>query len=163
MVKETLIMENKFKLTQSGYEQHQKELEELKGPVREQNLQDLKEARAMGDLSENADYDAARDEQARIEARIKEIENILKNSSIIKENNRSRLISIGKQVSIKFVKQNIEKSFRIVGSVEADPLNNLISDESPLGKALIGKKKDDVVYYKAETGKDITVEILEVK
>mgnify|MGYP000058939017 CR=1 FL=1 len=156
-------MENKFKLTQSGYEQHKRELEELKGPVREKNLQDLKEARSLGDLSENADYDAARDEQARIEARIKEIENILKNSVIINENSRSRTISIGKQVTIKFVKQDLEKQFKIVGSVEANPMNNQISDESPLGKALIGKKKGQTVHYKAETGKDITVEIIEVK
>lgn len=156
-------MENKFKLTQSGYDQHQAELEELKGPIREKNLQDLKEARSMGDLSENADYDAARNEQARIETRIKEIENILKNSTIIQENNRSRIISIGKNVGLLFVNQKLEKSFKIVGSVEADPLNNLISDESPLGKALIGKKKGQTVNYKAETGKDITVDILDVK
>jgi len=156
-------MENKFKLTQSGYDQHKKELEELKGPIREKNLQDLKEARALGDLSENADYDAARNEQARIEARIKEIENILKNSVIIQENNRSRIISIGKTVKLLFVNQKLEKSFKIVGSVEADPLNNLISDESPLGKALIGKKKSQTVVYKAETGKEITVDIIDVK
>jgi len=156
-------MENKFKLTQSGYDQHKKELEELKGPIREKNLLDLKEARAQGDLSENADYDAARDEQARIEARIKEIENILKNSVIINENSRSRLISVGKQVTVKFVKQNLERQLKIVGSVEANPLNNQISDESPLGKALIGNKKGQTVNYKAETGKDITVEIVDVK
>ena len=106
-------MENKFKLTQAGYDQHQLELEELKGPVREKNLQDLKEARAQGDLSENADYDAARDEQARIEARIKEIENILKNAVIINENSRSKLIAVGKQITVKFVKQNIEKTSAI--------------------------------------------------
>lgn len=156
-------MENKFKLTQAGYEQHQKELEELKGPIREKNLQDLQEARAQGDLSENADYDAARDEQARIEARIKEIENILKNSVIINENSRSKTISVGKQVTIKFVDLKKEKTLKIVGPVEANPLNNQISDESPLGKALIGQKKGQTIQYKAETGKDITVEILEVK
>jgi transcription elongation factor GreA len=156
-------MENKFKLTQAGYEQHQKELEELKGPIREKNLQDLQEARAQGDLSENADYDAARDEQARIEARIKEIENILKNSVIINENSRSKTISVGKQVTIKFVDLKTEKTLKIVGPVEANPLNNQISDESPLGKALIGQKKGQTIQYKAETGKEITVEILEVK
>jgi transcription elongation factor GreA len=156
-------MENKFKLTQAGYEQHQKELEELKGPIREKNLQDLQEARAQGDLSENADYDAARDEQARIEARIKEIENILKNSVIINENSRSKTISVGKQVTIKFVDLKKEKTLKIVGPVEANPLNNQISDESPLGKALIGQKKGQTIQYKAETGKEITVEILEVK
>lgn len=156
-------MENKFKLTQSGFQQHQDELEELKGPIREKNLLDLKEARAQGDLSENADYDAARDEQARIEARIKEIENILKNSIIINENNRSRLISVGKQVTVRFVKQGIEKQLKIVGSVEANPLANQISDESPLGKGLIGQKKGQIIHFKAETGKDITVEIIDVK
>lgn len=156
-------MENKFKLTQSGFQQHKDELEELKGPVREKNLEDLKEARAQGDLSENADYDAARDEQARIEARIKEIENILRNSIIINENSKSRLISVGKQVTVKYIKQGIEKQLKIVGSVEANPLTNQISDESPLGKNLIGQKKGQIVHFKAETGKDITVEIIDVK
>ncbi|HKL47100.1 MAG TPA: transcription elongation factor GreA [Candidatus Izemoplasmatales bacterium] len=156
-------MENKFKLTQAGYDQHKKELEELKGPIREKNLHDLKEARAQGDLSENADYDAARDEQARIEARIKEIENILKNATIINENSRSKSITIGKNVKVKFVHNKIEKQLKIVGPVEANPLNSKISDESPLGKALIGKKKGQTINYKAETGKDITVEIIDVK
>ncbi|MGE4571899.1 MAG: transcription elongation factor GreA [Candidatus Izemoplasmatales bacterium] len=156
-------MENKFKLTQAGFEQHQKELEELKGPIREKNLQDLQEARAQGDLSENADYDAARDEQARIEARIKEIENILKNAVIINENSRSKSISVGKQITVKFIKQNVEKKLKLVGPVEANPLSNQISDESPLGKALIGQKKGQIIHYKAETGKEITVEILDVK
>ena len=156
-------MENKFKLTQVGYEQHQKELEELKGPIREKNLQDLQEARAQGDLSENADYDAARDEQARIESRIKEIENILKNAVLINENSRSKSIAVGKQVTVEFVNLNIRKNLKIVGPVEANPLNNQISDESPLGKALLGQKKDQVIHYKAETGKDVVVKIIDVK
>lgn len=156
-------MENKFKLTQAGFDQHEAELKELKGPIREKNLQDLQEARAQGDLSENADYDAARDEQARIEARIKEIENILKNAVLINENSRSKSITIGKSVTVKFAHTGKERQLKIVGPVEANPLNHKISDESPLGKALIGQKKGDTINYKAETGKDITVEIIDVK
>lgn len=97
-------MENNYQLTEAGYEQLKQELEELKGVKRIENLEALKEARSQGDLSENADYDAAREEQARIESRIKEIENILKHSEIIKENSRSKVISIGKTVIVNIIK-----------------------------------------------------------
>jgi transcription elongation factor GreA len=156
-------MDNTYKLTEAGYEQLKKELEELKGDKRNANLQELKEARAQGDLSENADYDAARDEQARIEARIKEIENILKNSEIIKENNRSRVIGMGKTVVVKFLHNNVETEFTIVGKLEANPMQKKVSNESPLGKALIGSKKGKVVTYKSETGQEINVEVIDVK
>jgi transcription elongation factor GreA len=156
-------MDNTYKLTEAGYEQLKKELEELKGDKRNANLQELKEARAQGDLSENADYDAARDEQARIEARIKEIENILKNSEIIKENNRSRVIGMGKTVVVKFLHNNLEIEFTIVGKLEANPMQKKVSNESPLGKALIGSKKGKVVTYKSETGQEINVEVIDVK
>jgi transcription elongation factor GreA len=156
-------MDNTYKLTEAGYEQLKKELEELKGDKRNANLQELKEARAQGDLSENADYDAARDEQARIEARIKEIENILKNSEIIKENNRSRVIGMGKTVVVKFLHNNLETEFTIVGKLEANPMQKKVSNESPLGKALIGSKKGKVVTYKSETGQEINVEVIDVK
>lgn len=156
-------MENTYKLTEAGYNQLKSELEELKGEKRHANLEALKEARAQGDLSENADYDAARDEQARIEARIKEIENILKNSEIIKENNRSRVIGMGKTVRIKFLHNDLEIEFTIVGKLEANPMAKKISNESPLGKAIIGSKKGKVITYKSETGQEITVEIVDVK
>ena len=156
-------MDNTYKLTEAGYEQLKKELEELKGDKRNANLQELKEARAQGDLYENADYDAARDEQARIEARIKEIENILKNSEIIKENNRSRVIGMGKTVVVKFLHNNVETEFTIVGKLEANPMQKKVSNESPLGKALIGSKKGKVVTYKSETGQEINVEVIDVK
>ncbi len=157
-------MENIYKLTEVGYAQLKEELDELKGEKRKQNLEALKEARAQGDLSENADYDAARDEQARIEGRIKEIENILKHAEIIKENNRSRVVSIGKTVSIKFLKSSLgEQEYTIVGNLEANPLEKKISNESPLGKALIGNKKGKTLTYKTETGKTVSVEILDVK
>ncbi|PKK95245.1 MAG: transcription elongation factor GreA [Tenericutes bacterium HGW-Tenericutes-5] len=156
-------MENTYKLTEAGFEQLKAELEELKGEKRNANLEALKEARAQGDLSENADYDAARDEQARIEARIKEIENILKNSEIIKENNRSRVIGMGKTVEVKFLDTNRVMEFTIVGRLEANPMQKKVSNESPLGKAIIGAKKGKVLTFKSETGQEVTVEILEVK
>jgi transcription elongation factor GreA len=146
-------MDNTYKLTEAGYEQLKKELEELKGDKRNANLQELKEARAH----------AARDEQARIEARIKEIENILKNSEIIKENNRSRVIGMGKTVVVKFLHNNLEIEFTIVGKLEANPMQKKVSNESPLGKALIGSKKGKVVTYKSETGQEINVEVIDVK
>ncbi len=160
-------MENNYQLTEAGYAQLQAELEELKGPKRTANLEAIKEARSQGDLSENADYDAARDEQARIESRIKEIENILKHSEIIKENNKTRSISIGKTVVINLIKDGKvilkEKEYIIVGNLEANPFEGKISNESPLGRALIGKKKGKSVVFKAESGQEMTAEIVDFK
>jgi len=156
-------MENTYKLTEVGFDQLQAELDELKGPKRAANLEALKEARAQGDLSENADYDAAREEQARIENRIKELENILKNSEIIKENNRSKVIGMGKTVVVRFLHNNYEAEFTIVGKLEANPMQNKVSNESPLGKALIGSKKGKEVSFKSETGQELSVEIVDVK
>jgi len=160
-------MENNYQLTEAGFAQLEAELEELKGEKRKENLEAIKEARSQGDLSENADYDAARDEQARIESRIKEIENILKHSDIIKENSRSRTIGIGKTVTVNLIKDGkkiIEnKDYTIVGKLEANPFDGKISNESPLGQAIIGKRKGKEVVYKAESGQEMTVEIVDIK
>ncbi len=155
-------MENTFKLTEQGYEQLKLELENLKDVDRKQNLEALKEARAQGDLSENADYDAAREEQARIEARIKEIDNILKHSEIIKESS-SKSVSIGKTVLIKYLHNDFAKEYTIVGHLEANPLQGKISNESPIGKVLIGSKKGAKLSFKSETGQEFTIEVVEIK
>jgi len=155
-------MENTYKLTEAGFEKLKQELDQLKDVDRKKNLEALKDARAQGDLSENADYDAAREEQARIEARIKEIDNILKHAEIIKETN-SKVVSIGKTVSIKFITPNTIKEFTIVGHLEANPLAGKISNESPIGKSLIGMRKGAKITYKAETGNEIKIEILDIK
>jgi transcription elongation factor GreA len=155
-------MENTFKLTEAGFEKLKQELEQLKEVDRKKNLEALKEARAQGDLSENADYDAARDEQARIEARIKEIDNILKHAEIIKDSS-SRSVAIGKTVTLRFINQNYERTYDIVGHLEANPLAGKISNESPLGKAIIGAKKGNKIVYKSETGSEIKIEVLEIK
>ena len=160
-------MENNYQLTAAGFAQLKEELEELKGIKRKENLEALKEARSQGDLSENADYDAARDEQARIESRIKEIENILKHSEIIKENSRSKVLGIGKTVTLNLFKGDKiilkNKEYIIVGNLEANPFQGKISNESPLGKALIGKKKGKSVTFKAENGQEMTVEIIDFR
>lgn len=155
-------MENTYKLTDAGFEKLKQELDQLKDVDRKKNLEALRDARAQGDLSENADYDAARDEQARIEARIKEIDNILKHAEIIKESN-SKMVSIGKTVVLKFLASNNTKEYTIVGHLEANPLAGKISNESPIGKALIGMKKGAKITYKAETGNEIKIEILDIK
>lgn len=152
---------NTYKLTKKGLEELKNELETLKTDERERNLEALKDARAQGDLSENADYDAAREEQARIEKRIKELENFIKHAEIIKED-QSNKVNIGKRVVLQINGQD-PKLYTIVGTLEADPLNSRISNESPVGKAVIGKKQGERVMFKTDANKEITVKIVEVK
>ena len=154
-------MDNTYKLTEQGFKDLTDELERLKEVDRKRNLEALKEARAQGDLSENADYDAARDEQARIEARIKEVEGILKNYEIIKEDHSNK-VNIGKTVEIK-VGELPSKVYTIVVSLEADPIKGKISNESPIGKGIIGTKKGQKVTVKTETGQEVLVKIIDVK
>ncbi|MGA0351186.1 MAG: transcription elongation factor GreA [Acholeplasmataceae bacterium] len=151
-----------YQLTQEGYDKLQAELKLLIEVKRDENLEALKEARAQGDLSENADYDAARTEQARIEGRIAEIENILKYAKIIKTN-QDDVINIGKKVKLLFMDTKKEREFYFISSIEVDPLNNKISIESPIGKALKGHEKGDEVTYKSETNKITKVKILDVE
>jgi transcription elongation factor GreA len=151
-----------FQLTQEGVDNLRTELTYLKDVKREENKEALKEARAQGDLSENADYDAARNEQARIEARISEIENILKNVKIIKTTAED-IVAIGKTVVVKFVESEELKEFYLVGSIEADPRARKISNESPIGKAILDKNLGDVVEVKTELGRLFKLEIMEIK
>lgn len=152
---------NKYQLTLEGLEELKVELEKLKTVERDKNLEALKEARAQGDLSENADYDAAREDQARIEGRIKEIENILKNYTLINEKTRGKNIHIGRKVQLRI---NDEKpvDYTIVGSLEANPFKNRISNESPIGKAIIGAKEGDVKNVKTQSNKEVKVTIEKV-
>ena len=154
-------MDNTYKLTKQGHLNLIDEIERLKDVDRKENLEALKDARAQGDLSENADYDAARDDQARIEARIKEVEGILKNFEIIKEDTTNK-VNIGKTIVIK-VGDMEETTYTIVGSLEANPLEGRISNESPIGKGIIGSKKGQTVKIKTETGLDVLVKIIDVK
>ena len=148
----------KIMVTAEGYLDLENELNELKNVRRPQIIQAIKEARALGDLSENADYDAARDEQAQVESRIKELEYKLEHSEII-ENKKKNQVSLG--VVIKY-EDGEEDEYMIVGSLEADPFNNRISNESPIGIAVMGKKQGDVVSVASPNG-SYEVTIKEIK
>ena len=147
------MAEKKNILTYAGLTKLEKELEDLKVNKRAEVAEKIKEAREQGDLSENAEYDAAKDEQRDIEARIEEIENILKNAEVVDEDDvDTKKISVGCKVTILDKEYDEELEFKIVGSTEASSLNGMISNESPLGSALIGKKVGNVVTVESQAG-----------
>ena len=151
--------ENSLILTAEGYLELEEELNELKSVRRPEIIQAIKDARAQGDLSENADYDAARAEQAQIEAKIKELEYRLEHSEIAKTVSQGT-ICVGSTVTV-IDEDDDEDTYKIVGSVEADSFNNKISNESPLGQALIGHKENDMVTVAAPNG-EYTLRVLKV-
>lgn len=138
-------MKKQFRLTQSGVDELQAELDALL--ANRANLAEaIRSARELGDLAENAEYQTARSEQERSEARVAEIENILVNVEIIKKPSAGGKVQLGSTVTLKA--DGKTKQFQVVGTVEADPLNGKISDESPIGQALLGKKIDESVEIK---------------
>jgi transcription elongation factor GreA len=151
-----------FELTKEGVEKLRAELEELKDVKRPEVVRQLQEARAQGDLSENADYDAAREAQAHTEGRIKEIENILDNYKIIRVTSNDDKVNIGKTIKIKFIERKKEATYKLVGTIEANPAQNLISIESPVGKAVLGTSVGDTVSVRLENGNTFHVEVLEI-
>ena len=140
-------------LTSEGLKKLEDELDDLIVVKRKEVAQKIKEAREQGDLSENAEYDAAKDEQRDIEARIEEIEKILKNAEIVDEDEVDlETINIGCQVKILDLEFDEELTYKIVGSTEANSLKGKISNESPVGKALLGKKVGDLVSVETQAG-----------
>ena len=155
-------MEKKNILTYEGLKKLEDELEDLKVNKRREVSEKIKEAREQGDLSENAEYDAAKDEQRDIEARIEEIEKILKNAEVVLEEEAdSDKVSIGCIVKIYDCEFEEEMEYKIVGSTEANSLKGKISNESPVGKALIGKTVGESVKIETEEG-DIEYKILSI-
>lgn len=142
---------NTVYLTQEGLDTLKKELDDLINVRRPENVQAIKEARALGDLSENAEYDAARNEQAVIEARIKQLEKMLENVSIISDVSTDS-VSIGNTVTIKYVDDDEEDEYKIVGSQEANPFESRISNESPIAQALFNHKVGDIVTVQSPNG-----------
>ena len=145
------MKEKKTLLTKEGLKDLQDELDELINVKRPANLKAIKEARALGDLSENADYDAAKNDQAELEGRIKKIEKMLENYQII-EKKASDKVGLGSTVEIKYVDDDETDEYKIVGSQEADPFQSKISNESPIAQALLNKKVGDVVDVDSPNG-----------
>lgn len=146
-------MEKKNLMTYAGLKKLEDELHDLKVVRRKEVAEKIKEAREQGDLSENAEYDAAKDEQRDIEARIEELEAILKNAEVVVEDEAdTERINLGCKVLVYDEEFDEKVEFKIVGSTEANSLQGKISNESPLGKALIGAKVGDMVSVEAPAG-----------
>ena len=157
------MREKKNILTYEGLKKYEDELHDLKVVKRKEVAQKIKEAREQGDLSENAEYDAAKDEQRDIEARIEELEKILKNAEVVDEDEVDlNKINIGCKIRILDVEFNEELEYKIVGSTEANSLKGKISNESPVGKALIGHQVGDEVTVETQAG-SIAYKVLEIQ
>ena len=155
-------MSNKIYLTNEGFLEIEEELNHLKEVKRPEIIKALKDARALGDLSENADYDAARNEQAQIEGRILELEKILETAELIEKRDTDK-VGLGATVTIRYLDEDEDdtEEYRIVGSKEADPSNNKISNESPLAVAIMGAKVGDERTVESPRG-SYRVEIVEI-
>ena len=149
-------------MTQEGFDRLAAELEHLKTVTRGEVAERLKLARSYGDLSENSEYDEAKEEQARVETKIAELENTIKNAKIVEVKHDKSQVSFGSTVTIFDLEFEEEETYTIVGSKEVDPSNNKISSECPLGQALIGAKVDEVITVKTpET--EYQVKIVEIQ
>lgn len=148
-------------LTKNGIAEIAAELDDLKQNVRPEVISQIKEARAQGDLSENAEYHAARDRQGHVEARIKELEYLLDNATIIEEG-KSDTVQVGSTVEIKYIEDGEIETYSIVGSTEADPFENKISNESPIAKGIMGKKKGAIVSIESPNG-SYDIELVSIK
>ena len=157
------MADKKHILTYAGLKKYEDELQDLKVNRRREIAQKIKEAREQGDLSENAEYDAAKDEQRDIEARIEELEKLLKNAEVVVEDevNLDR-INVGCQVKVYDMEFEEEMEFTLVGSTEANSLQNKLSNESPVGRALIGKKVGEIADVETQAG-IIQYKILDIK
>jgi len=152
--KRGVIMTGKHKevlLTEEGLENLKKEYKILIKEKRPAIIADIKEARSLGDLAENAEYHSAREEQAKLEAKIRDIEYMIENVTLIKEGGHNK-IGIGSTVVIEYLEDESEEEYTIVGSLEADPFNNKISNESPIAIAILGHKEEDVVEVESPNG-----------
>ncbi|MGW7878814.1 transcription elongation factor GreA [Staphylococcus shinii] len=157
-------MENQkqYPMTQEGFEKLENELEELKTVKRPEVVEKIKVARSFGDLSENSEYDAAKDEQGFIEQDIQRVEHMLRNALIIEDNGDNNQVQLGKTVTFVELPGD-EEEYQIVGSAESDAFKGKISNESPMAKSLIGKKLDDEVRVPLPNGGEINVKIVNIK
>lgn len=158
-----MITEKKFPMTAAGKQKLEEELEQLKMVKRPEVVERIKVARSFGDLSENSEYDAAKEDQAFVEGRISAVEGMIRNAVIIEESEMSTdTVQLGNKVTFKELPDEEEETYTIVGSAEANPIEGLISNDSPIAKALIGRAKNDTVKINTPGG-EITVVIVEIK
>lgn len=148
-------------VTEEGLKELEKELEDLTTNVRPEVINAIKEARALGDLSENAEYHAAKEKQSIVEARIRELEYLIENSTVIKQGDTSE-VRIGSTVEIKYIDDNEVEEYKIVGSTEADPFENKISNSSPIALAILGKKVNEIASVDSPNG-SYDVQIISIK
>lgn len=155
---------NTIYMTQEGYEKLESELEFLVTVRRREVADQIAEAKAEGDISENAGYDEAKNAQAFLEGRIRELENRIRNAQIIEDDvdSPANVVAIGRSVVVQEIGEDTKEGYTIVGSVEADPKNGRISNESPMGKSLLGKKVGDKITVKTPNG-EIQFKILKVE
>lgn len=150
-------------LTQEGFDKLKVEIEDLSGRGRREIAERIKEARDFGDISENAEYDAAKNEQAMLEARIAQLEEHLRDASIVDESQLDNdVVQVGTTVHLKDQKTSKSVKYKIVGSSEADPLGGKLSNESPIGKALIGHKRNDIVKVPVPRGPQRQLKITKI-
>ncbi|MDO4702183.1 MAG: transcription elongation factor GreA [Erysipelotrichaceae bacterium] len=155
-------MAEKIYVTQEGLDELLKEQENLLHVVRQEVIEDLQAARAQGDLSENADYDAARDRQARVEARIRDLEIMLQNIEIIEDQKgSSKIVKLGSTVTVEEQDTKLKNTYTIVGSVEADPLNGKLSNMTPLAIAILDKKVGAIC--EVDVDKPYKVKVVSIK
>lgn len=154
--------EKQYPMTLAGKQKLEEELEHLKTVKRKEVVERIKIARSFGDLSENSEYDSAKEEQGFVEGRITTIESMLRNALIIEESGASDVVSLGKTVSFVELPDGDEEEYTIVGSAEADPFEGRISNDSPIAKALLGRKVDDIVKLTTPGG-DMEVRIVSIK
>ncbi|GAC90871.1 transcription elongation factor GreA [Anoxybacillus flavithermus NBRC 109594] len=156
-------MEKEYPMTKAGKEKLEQELEYLKTVKRKEVVERIQIARSFGDLSENSEYDAAKDEQAFVESRIQMLENMIRNAKIIEEDLESTdIVSLGRTVTFVELPDGEEESYTIVGSAEADPFEGKISNDSPIAKSLIGRRVGEEVTVHTPGG-DMVVKIIAVK
>ena len=160
-MRETLAKE--YRLSAERFEELKKELTYLK-TVKEKEVADLiKEARSFGDLSENSEYDEAKNEQGKLYSRIAEVENILANHVVIEEDTENTdIVGMGSRITVRDIITGDEETYQVVGSQEADPMNGRISEESPFGKAIVGRKAGEEVVVEAPEG-NIAYRIIKIE
>ncbi|WP_188453562.1 transcription elongation factor GreA [Virgibacillus oceani] len=157
-----MATEKSYYMTQEGKEKLEKELHYLKTERRQEVVERIKVARGFGDLSENSEYDAAKDEQAFVESRISQVEKMIRNAVIIEnDDNNQNIVSLGKSVTFTELPDGEEETYTIVGSAEADPFEGKISNDSPMAKSLLGHEVGEEVAV-ATPGGEIQVKIVKI-